>query len=74
MTPPAPEDSDLPGEIGKPAQRALLAAGYRRLEQLTALSEAELLGMHGIGPKAVERLRQALGARDLAFAGSPRPR
>ena len=36
------QESDLPIGLAKPAQRALAAAGYRRLEQLSQVSEAEL--------------------------------
>jgi predicted flap endonuclease-1-like 5' DNA nuclease len=42
-------------------------AGYRRLEQLAALREAEVSALHGVGPKAVRILREALAARGLAF-------
>jgi deazaflavin-dependent oxidoreductase (nitroreductase family) len=55
--------------LAQPAQRALKAAGYMRLEQLREVSEADLLKLHGVGPKAVETLRQALEAQGLAFAG-----
>ena len=33
---------DLPADLASPARRALAAAGYTRLEQLTQISEAEL--------------------------------
>lgn len=58
-------ESDLPRAIGGPATRALLLAGYSRLEQLPQVSEKELLGLHGVGPKAVRLLREALAARGL---------
>ncbi|HXD09822.1 MAG TPA: DUF1801 domain-containing protein [Anaerolineales bacterium] len=58
---------DLP-KIGAPATRALEAAGYTRLEQLTKVSEAELGRLHGMGPKALGILREALRARKLSFA------
>jgi predicted flap endonuclease-1-like 5' DNA nuclease len=64
-------ESDLPTAIGAPARRALLAAGHTRLEQLAALSEADLLRLHGVGPKAVRLIRQALAERGLAFADKP---
>lgn len=64
----APE-SALPSGIGKPAQRALAAAGYTRLEQLAKVSEAELSKLHGMGPKALGILRQALEAEGLSFRG-----
>ena len=60
-------DSDFP-KIGRPATQALLAAGYTRLDQLTGVSEADLLRLHGVGPKAVRLLREALAARGFAFA------
>lgn len=61
-------ESDLPTELAKPAQRALAQAGYLRLEQFTKLSEAEVLRLHGMGPKALGQLRRALAARGLSFA------
>ena len=65
----APEqESDLPAGIGKPARRALAAAGYTRLDQLTQVTESDLLKLHGIGPKAVRLLRDALAVVGLSFA------
>lgn len=58
---------DFPRGIGKPATSALHHAGYTRLDQLTALSEAELSKLHGVGPKAVGILRAALEAIGLSF-------
>lgn len=62
-------NSDLP-KIGKVARRELVNAGYIRLRQFTKVSEKELLKIHGVGPKAIHILREALEARGLAFAGS----
>ena len=58
----------FPHGIGKPAHRALEGAGYSSLEQLTKVSEKELLKLHGVGPKAVRILRETLAERGLAFA------
>lgn len=66
-TNPEPE-SELPRSIGRTARRVLALEGYTRLAQLTAVSEAELLRLHGVGPKAVRLLREALAAQGLAFA------
>ena len=63
-------ESDLPAGLSKPARRALAAAGYARLEQLTEVSEAEVMKLHGMGPNALDQLRRALAARDQRFAGS----
>jgi hypothetical protein len=62
--------SDLPAGLAKPAQRALVAAGYTRLDQLTKVTEAELLKLHGMGPKALGQLRRALATKDLSFAST----
>lgn len=58
--------SDLPN-IGAPATRALTQAGYTTLKQLTKLSEAELLQMHGVGPRAIRILKEALKAKGWSF-------
>ena len=63
-----PQESDLPSELAAPAQRALVRAGYLRLEQLTKVSETELKQLHGIGPNAIAKLRRALGVKGLSFA------
>ena len=60
--------SDLPKEMGNPARRALMQAGYWRLEQCAGLSERELKQLHGVGPKAIDQLRRALNAKGLSFA------
>lgn len=57
----------FPRGVSKPALRALLAAGYQRLEQLTKISERDLLKLHGMGPKAVRILRAELKAQGLDF-------
>jgi hypothetical protein len=64
-------ESDLPADLSKPAQRALAGAGYTRLEQLANASAAEIMRLHGMGPKAFEMLRSALAAKGLAFAEKP---
>ena len=60
--------SEFPASFAAPARRALVAAGYAHLTQLTEVSETELLRLHGMGPKALEQLRQALAAKGLSFA------
>jgi uncharacterized protein YdhG (YjbR/CyaY superfamily) len=63
-------ENDFP-KIGAPATRALVAAGYSRLTQLTKVSEAELGQLHGMGPKALGILRDTLKEKGLSFkAGS----
>jgi hypothetical protein len=54
------EVGDLPKAIGRPATQALTSAGITTLAQAADLTEAELLAMHGVGPRAVRILREAL--------------
>jgi hypothetical protein len=60
------DPTDLP-KLAAPARRALLAAGYTSLEDLTEVSEAEVLKLHGMGPNAMRALRAALEERGLSF-------
>jgi hypothetical protein len=53
-------DTGLPGTIGAPATRALIAAGYTELRQLAHVPAAELKKLHGVGPKALRLLQEAL--------------
>lgn len=59
-------NSDLP-KLAQPAVRALSEAGIRSMEQLTGYAEEEILQLHGIGPNALETLRQAMASQGLAF-------
>jgi DNA-directed RNA polymerase alpha subunit len=61
-------DSDLPSALAKPARRALTRAGYARLDQLARVSEAEIAGLHGMGPRALSQIRQALAEKGLSFS------
>jgi len=51
--------TELP-KLSAPAQRALERAGYTCVEQLAEVSEAELSELHGMGPNALAKLREAL--------------
>lgn len=62
-----------PKGVAAPARRALAAAGYHRLEDLTAVTVADLAQLHGMGPKALGVLREALAERGLAFAAAAPP-
>ncbi|MBV6713289.1 DNA-binding protein [Paenibacillus chitinolyticus] len=64
-------ESDFPAGLSKPALRALAGAGFLRLEQLTRVTEKELLQLHGMGPKGIEVLRPALADKGLSFAAAP---
>lgn len=60
--------SDLPDNLSAPARRALVGEGYLRLEQVAAVSEGDLLKLHGLGPKTIRQLRECLAAKGLSFA------
>jgi hypothetical protein len=60
------EATGLP-KLSAPARRALLGAGYTRLEHLTEVRETEVMRLHGMGPKAMRVLRDALRERGLSF-------
>ncbi len=68
---PRPAGTPLP-RIGAPATRALRAEGLVTLEALADVTEAHLAGLHGVGPIAVARLREALADAGLSFA-APMP-
>lgn len=60
--------SELPTNIGRVATRELAIHGYARLDQLTKVSEADLLAIHGVGKTAIERLKVAMAEKGLSFA------
>ena len=70
MTPQEQEplESNLPIKLARPARRALAQAGISRLEQLTGFTEAQIAALHGIGPNALQQLRQALAENGLSFS------
>lgn len=62
-----PPETDFPRGIGAPATRALVAAGHTRLAQLADVPAAELAALHGVGPKALRVLGEALAERGLSL-------
>jgi predicted flap endonuclease-1-like 5' DNA nuclease len=60
--------SGFPQGIGAPATRALQGAGFTQLSELTKVTEAQLMALHGFGPKALRILKAALEEQGLAFA------
>jgi hypothetical protein len=57
----------LPRNIGRPATDALTLAGYDSLDRLARARASELLQLHGVGPVAITRLREALAATGRSF-------
>jgi hypothetical protein len=66
-TPDVRPVGDLPDAIGKTAARELAANGLSSLRLVAARSRRELLAIHGVGPKAVAILGDALAAEGLTF-------
>jgi len=61
------EETPLPN-IGAPATRALTGAGYRSLQDLDGVSRGSLLALHGVGPRAIRILEEAMGQRALSLS------
>lgn len=59
-------NNELP-KLAAPAQRALALAGITDLKQLSKFTEAEVAQLHGMGPNALGKLREALQTRGLFF-------
>ncbi|NAS26854.1 hypothetical protein GT755_34950 [Herbidospora sp. NEAU-GS84] len=58
--------TELP-TISRPANGALARAGCRTLEDVTRFTAKELLAVHGMGPKGIRVLTEALTAAGLSF-------
>lgn len=52
-------------KIGAPAMRALKGVGYVSLSDLARVPRSELAMLHGVGPKALQMLEQALAEHGL---------
>lgn len=53
--------------VSAPARRALVDAGYTRLDQLNGVSRRSLATLHGMGPKALGVLSDALQKNGMQF-------
>jgi predicted flap endonuclease-1-like 5' DNA nuclease len=69
-TPDVRPVGDLPDEIGRTAARELSLEGITSLEQVARHSRQELLAIHGVGPKAIRILEEALAAEGLGYTDS----
>ena len=64
---PDQQRTPLP-RTSQPAAQALAAIEVEFLEDLTKLSEKEIADLHGMGPKALGILKEAMKERELRFA------
>jgi hypothetical protein len=61
-------DTGFLSKLAAPARRAFQNAGIKNLQQLASWTEADLLGLHGIGPTTIPKLKKALKASGYSFA------
>ncbi|GAA3292986.1 DNA-binding protein [Dactylosporangium vinaceum] len=54
-------------KLGAPATRALHGAGYTSLRQLAGVARTDLATLHGMGPKALGILTEALRRHGLSL-------
>lgn len=65
-----PNKAAFPTGVSGPALRALSAAGIRSVADLSRWSEKDLAALHGMGPKALTVLEDALAASGRRFRDS----
>jgi len=53
--------------LSNPARRALEHEGITTLQKLAGFTEREILRLHGMGPRSIPILRDALLSQGLAF-------
>jgi DNA-directed RNA polymerase alpha subunit len=58
---------NFPKGVSQPALRALVRAGYKTLDDLTKVKEADLAKLHGMGPKALGLIKEALKQKGLGL-------
>ncbi|MCA0268915.1 MAG: RNA polymerase [Bacteroidetes bacterium] len=63
-----PNRDAFPRGLPGPALRALATAGIVSMETLTAWRETDLAALHGMGPKGVRMLQEALATQGQALA------
>lgn len=64
------KEHELPDGLSQPALRALLGANIYTLKDVSRHTVAELLKLHGLGPKTIRTLEPALHAKGLDFVPS----
>jgi predicted flap endonuclease-1-like 5' DNA nuclease len=69
-TPDVRPVGDLPNKIGKTAARELSQNGIDSLVKVAEHSKKDLLAIHGVGPKAIAILEEALAEKGLDYKDS----
>lgn len=62
-----PAAGGFPTGLAQPALRALAGARITTVDQLAEWREADVASLHGMGPKAMRILRDALALRGRSF-------
>jgi hypothetical protein len=58
--------TDLP-KIAQPAVRALASVNVAKLEHLGSFTEKDIKDLHGMGPKALGKLKEAMSNDGIKF-------
>jgi predicted flap endonuclease-1-like 5' DNA nuclease len=66
-----PNAAAFPAGVGGPVLRALATAGIRSMRALTRWTERDLAALHGMGPKGIRILKDALAEEGLGFREAP---
>ena len=61
----------IPKTVGKVAKGILDIVQLNTLEQLTKVDERSLLKLHGMGPKAIEKLKDSMEEINLSILDEP---
>lgn len=61
-------DDELLAGLSAPARRALAGAGIVTLQQVSRNTKKQLLALHGVGPKAIATLEDALAGKGMSFS------
>jgi len=62
-----PNAAAFPAGLSGPALRALSQAGIRSMAQLAQRTEQDVAALHGMGPKGVRILKEALASQGRHF-------
>jgi len=54
-------------KIGEPARSAFALIGITSLEDCTKYTKSELLSLHGVGPKAIRIIEEALNELNMTY-------
>lgn len=65
-----PNESAFPHGVGGPVLRALAKAGIRSMAELARWTEVDVAALHGVGPKGLVMLGEALRGEGRTWKGA----